>query len=91
MAKNTNYDDTVAQSPVSEEEAPVRKTVEVIRCGKLNLRSAPNKNASVVSVVDGGARLSINPKFQNKDYYEVRGADGSKAYGMKLYLSVVGE
>lgn len=60
----------------------------VANCAKLNIRKAPDKNSMVITVVDAGAELTINPNGSTEEWYKVRTIDGAKGFCMKDYVAV---
>jgi uncharacterized protein YgiM (DUF1202 family) len=87
----------VVCEPVAETIKPVEtkeelKTVvgAVANCTKLNVRSKPSLSANVVTVVNAGEKLTIDPAKSNRDWFYVtvdNGNQGYNGYCMKKFVS----
>lgn len=77
----------VVEVAVVEEPAPqVKYTIN--NCKKLNVRSKPNKNSSVVCVIDNTAELTIDDFETNSAWVKVCTNAGVTGYCMKEYIAV---
>lgn len=75
---------------IIEESKTNPDTVEgvIVDCAKLNIRSVPNKNASVLCVVSSGTKLLIDVSSSTNDWYMVYTEAGIKGYCMKKYVNI---
>ena len=56
-------------------------------CARLNVRSNPSATASVVCVIDASTKVKIAGD-SDKDFYEVKLADGKQGFCMKKYIKL---
>ena len=73
---------------VETKEVPKTVTGTVDNCAKLNVRTKPALTADVVTVVDAGAKLTINIDKSNREWFCVATDNGDKGYCMKKYVAV---
>lgn len=59
----------------------------VTNCGKLNIRSAPKRDAAVVKVIDTLTKVKVDTIKSTEDFYKVRVA-GIEGFCMKQYIAV---
>ena len=74
----------------AEVEPEIVETVEgsVIDCARLNIRSAPDKNADVLCVVRFGTILLVDAILVTKEWYKVCTESGIEGYCMKKYVDI---
>ena len=82
-------DEIVMQSDV-EVEPEIVETVEgsVVDCVRLNVRSAPDKSAEVLCVVNSGTLLMVDTILVTRDWYKVCTEAGIEGYCMKKYVDI---
>lgn len=88
-------DEIVMQSEVEVEpevvvEPEIVETVEgsVVDCVRLNIRSAPDKSAEVLCVVNAGTLLMVDTILVTRDWYKVCTESGIEGYCMKKYVDI---
>lgn len=77
--------------PVNEPEVqPEVKTVTgtVNGCEKLNVRVAPNAEATPATVINKGATVVIDEKLSTDEWYRVCTETGVEGYCMKQFIKV---
>lgn len=72
------------------EEETKQVTGVVVDCMKLNVRSAPNRNAEVIYALNAGDRVLIEEGNSTKEYYNVYTAAGIEGYCAKEYIAIEG-
>ena len=79
---------TVEPTPAPTVE-PTVKHVEgmVVNCARLNVRKEPNKNATVIRVLDNGNVVMIDLENSTEDFYKVSTPSG-EGYCMKNFIEV---
>ena len=75
----------VVEEVVEEVKAPVVGVVA--DCKKLNVRKAPNPNASVVCEIAVGTEVEIDEANSTGEFYKVVLASGMEGFCMKKYIS----
>lgn len=70
------------------ETVTLPKTVEgvVVDCVKLNVRTEPDINADVVSVLDVMSELKIDASKSNDEWFKVSTATGVEGYCMRKFV-----
>lgn len=68
-------------------KAPRFKNGFVTNCAKLNLRSAPKRDAAVVQVLENGAKVRVEEAESTETFYKVRFA-GVEGFCMKQYIAI---
>lgn len=70
------------------ETVTLPKTVEgvVVDCVKLNVRTEPDINADVVSVLDVMSELKIDVSKSNDEWFKVSTATGVEGYCMRKFV-----
>ena len=71
--------------PTAEQTAPT-VTGSVCGCTKLNVRSEPDPEASVVCMITHNSKVEINEAESTKEDYKVRLASGDEGFCMKIYI-----
>ena len=79
----------VTPEPVVE---PVVETTEVLGvvagCEKLNVRSAPNTDANIVTVLAAGTEVMIDEAESTADFYKVVTGAGVEGFCMKKFINI---
>lgn len=68
------------------------KEVAVANCRALNMRSSPNSNASITTVVTEGTRLKVEKQPEPTDQWVKVSTEGKKpftGYVMRKYVRVI--
>ena len=60
----------------------------VTRCSKLNVRTAPDAEASVLCTVSSGSHVMVE-KYPYDDWYAVCTASGIEGFCMKDYIDIL--
>lgn len=68
-------------------KAPEFKNGFVTNCAKLNLRSAPKRDAAVVQVLEIGAEVRIDEAESTNDFYKVQFGN-VEGFCMKRYIAI---
>lgn len=72
----------------TETKAPAEKVGTVVNCDKLNIRVKPNKEARILTVMEEGTSLTINPVRSTHNWYSVKLDSGLYGYCMREYVNV---
>lgn len=75
---------------IHEESAEIPESNEkigTVNCARLNVRVSPMVNASVVCVLDCGAKVSITDDSDD-EFYNIYTETGAYGYCMKKFISV---
>ena len=93
MSEVDTAEPAVLMGPIEVIEERVKPVIEssreegvVANCGKLNVRANPSTNAAVVCVLNANAKVGINVKKSNKEWFYVLTEDGIEGYCMKQYI-----
>lgn len=88
--------DHETEEPVTVEEvvsAPTEPPISgiVSNCNKLNVRSAPTKEAKVICIIDAKTKIIIDPDTSTDDWFHVylTEGDGTEGFCMKEFITVV--
>lgn len=73
---------TVSAAP----ETPATKTGFVYGCSKLNVRSEPKSDASIVCVIEQKSEVEIDMAQSTDDFYKVCLASGIEGFCVKSYI-----
>lgn len=60
----------------------------VSNCARLNVRKSPRLNATVVQIIDDGAKVQVLTGFENKEFYKVITANGVRGFCMKKFIKL---
>ena len=80
--------ETVAETHAEKVEKPVIVFGVVANCSRLNIRKEAKKDADVVTVVNAGAKLTIDADYSNKKWCKVTTKDGKNGYCMKEFVTI---
>jgi hypothetical protein len=83
-----NVEEVKVQEPNVEEKPMTKSTLKIIKCNFLNLRSKPEKNASIVQVLSSSIGLDLIEYISDK-WVKVITPHGSKGYVMRTYVAKV--
>lgn len=72
-----------------DEFATTSVAAEVANCSRLNVRSAPSIDSSVIEILASGDKVVINLTFMDDDFYAVLTPSGKHGYLMKKYLKIM--
>lgn len=82
--------ETVEAEPTS---APVKMeskaTTGKVTCELLNVRVAPNTDATVAEVITKDSKVTINLKESTDEWYKVLTSDKTTGYCMKKFIAVL--
>lgn len=87
--------DHETEEPVTVEEvvsAPTEPISGIVsNCNKLNVRSAPTKEAKVICIIDAKTKITIDPNTSTDDWFHVylTEGDGTEGFCMKEFITVV--
>ncbi len=76
--------------PVETKEEPKTVVGTVGNCTKLNVRTKPSLTANVITVVNAGEKLTIDPAKSNREWFYVtidNGEQGYNGYCMKKFVT----
>lgn len=76
--------------PVVPKEQPKTVVGTVANCTKLNVRTKPSLTANVITVVNAGEKLWIDPAKSNREWFYVaidNGNQGYNGYCMKKFVT----
>lgn len=82
-----------AETPVVEEveavETPAIDTIfaKVANCARLNIRKDPNKNSEILTIVNLGDCVEVDPDNDTSSWYHVFVGD-IEGYCMKAYIAI---
>lgn len=89
----TFVDEVSANDTVETVAEPVNETKSAVGivngCVTLNVRSAPNVKAKVITTVNEGDKLEVDETGVHGDFYKVYTAAGISGYCMKKYVAVL--
>lgn len=92
QAKTSDIDHSVEETEVVEEVVEVEKKVGVVvNCPRLNVRSKPNLNGQIVTVITKDTEVEIDESKSKNDFYYVlidTGTEGYTGYCMKKYIEI---
>ena len=80
--------DEVPEQPTNETEATNKVVGVVTECESLNVRSEPNTECEVVSVLRVGSEVIVYEEDSTDDFYKVCTSAGLDGYCMKQYITV---
>lgn len=83
--------ETVKMEPVAQSKPakPKAKTANgTVKCDLLNVRVAPNPEATVAAVISKDSKVSINLSESTDGWYKVLTADKTTGYCMKKFIAV---
>ena len=85
--------DEVPEQPTNETEANETEATDkvvgvVAECESLNIRSLPNTECEVVSVLRVGSEVIVYEEDSTDDFYKVCTSAGLDGYCMKQYITV---
>lgn len=72
----------------SQESANETKYGVVADCENLNVREAPNPDATVVKIIDKDSEVMIDESESTDDFYKVCTASGVEGFCMKQFIAV---
>ena len=75
-----------AEPEVTTPAAPAIKTGFVYGCSKLNVRSEPKSDASIVCVIEQKSEVEIDMSQSTDDFYKVCLASGIEGFCVKSYI-----
>lgn len=80
--------EAVVESVKMEKVVEAKPVTGVVECELLNVRVAPNKEATVAAVIVEGAKVTINKKESTDGWYKVITEAGIEGYCMKKFIAV---
>lgn len=69
----------------------IRTTIRngvVVGCKSLLIRSNPDKNAAIVTVISAGSEVTIDKEHSTEEFYKVCNKAGVKGFCMKRYIRI---
>ena len=88
LKQESEVEEVKVQEPNVEEKPMTKSTLKIIKCNFLNLRSKPEKNASIVQVLSSSIGLDLIEYISDK-WVKVITPHGSKGYVMRTYVAKV--
>lgn len=74
---------------VVEEPVPEEPKVGSVNCRKLNVRSGPSKDHTIISTIVEGTVVQIEMSKSDNDFYAVYLPGGQFGYCMKQFISLI--
>lgn len=78
----------VEETVEKQEVEPKEVFGEVVHCDLLNVRTAPNKKATVKTTIEVGEIVKIDESGSTDTWYKVRTGDYVEGFCMKQYIAV---
>lgn len=81
---------TVEKEPAAQEEKrATAKKAQVIDCVCLNIRTMPDMQAKILSVVNAGTEIAVDEKSSDKSWCGVTLPNGQEGYAMRKFLKIL--
>lgn len=77
-----------AEAAKSEPVTPAKPMIGTVKCELLNVRVAPNKEATIAAVIVKDAKVTINKKESTDGWYKVVTENNITGYCMKKFIAV---
>lgn len=76
------------ESAQQEEKQITMKKAQVIDCVCLNIRTMPDMQAKILSVVNAETEIMVNEKSSDKSWCSVTLPNGQEGYTMRKFLKI---
>ena len=78
---------TLENKTTTESNSGAVATGVVNNCAKLNVRSKPNVNGDVVTILNANDKVTIDVDKSTSDWFKICTVDGIKGYCMRKFVS----
>lgn len=76
------------ESVKKEKTTKAKPIIGIVKCELLNVRVAPNKEATITKVISKDTKVTVNNKESTDGWYKVLTEDKTEGYCMKKFIAI---